>query len=468
MANVSRTARRAQDNLLSRTGTRVAKARTLVPQVRVQAALQRVTAPQLNVQPSDVLALQQTVGNRNVQRLLVQRDKEDQAAAGGQKDLPSVTGYVGLNPGAWKEAEALKKSAAGQVITSLDSPAAEKGFDTVEKRIAWVMNVLGINPLLELKRFQRVWKALEGADPGFREQMGDLMRLFAGAEAGQYRLERLVMSGHSNGVQLWGDKDATRNPGTFFIERDFTNLVGAFPKAAAQVEDIMFSACFSIGAIILCQKLFPNLKSAWAYSGFSPSVKQGSGRHVSKFERTTTGAKTPAARAKMGSSAIWTREKGFVAGDPGKAAISNLVNQLNARVDDVHKMMIGDAPLNQTVLRQYYTIIQQLIVHPECESQLRKKAEWIRDRVLRLRFWEQICQKFVTAYKSEMEVAYKEIGLKQPDLKNISRAGLKAHLIAYDKALKDKPSSKAQQFYDNRLKKGLWDLDPSAIPSDWV
>ena len=63
--------------------------------------------------------------------------------------------------------------------------------------------------------------------------------MFNGAEKGEYKLERLVMSGHSNGVELWGDKEGKGNPGKFMVEKDFTNLVKAFPKAASQVEDVM-------------------------------------------------------------------------------------------------------------------------------------------------------------------------------------------------------------------------------------
>ena len=36
-------------------------------------------------------------------------------------------------------------------------------------------------------------------------------------------------------------------------------------------------------------KVFPNLKNAWTYTSFSPSIKQGSAEHVAGFAKATEG-----------------------------------------------------------------------------------------------------------------------------------------------------------------------------------
>ena len=59
------------------------------------------------------------------------------------------------------------------------------------------------------------------------------MRWFNRAEKGEIVLERLVLSGHSNGVELWGDAeaDAESKPGTMVVERDLRALTTVFPDA---------------------------------------------------------------------------------------------------------------------------------------------------------------------------------------------------------------------------------------------
>ena len=439
---------------------------------------------------ADLLSLQRTVGNRAVQRLLVQREdiyegdsepQEDiyegeaaqqeethEADSVEQEEIPSVTGYVGLNPEAWKEARGLEYTALERVITSLDSPQAEKGFDTREKRIAWVMDLLEKNALDFYEDFMLVWRALEEADPAFREQMGDLMKIFAAAEKGEYRLERLVMSGHSNGIALWGETDDKHNPGTFFIDADFSNLVRAFPKAASQVQDIMFSGCFTINAIEGCKRLFPNLQSAWAYGGYSPSIQQGSALQISKFEKETRGESVPTATGKSGSTAVWTRQNGYIVGDPSDVNVDSLRVQLSNRLPFVASMNNGDAPLDKAFLREYYSILHQLINHPECDSEERNRYEIDKERILRLRHWEQVLLRFEAKHQEQMKAVYAEIGLPLPRLTDMTRRDLLSHLHQYQQALSNNPSASAKEFFDNLLNKGLWVLHPDVIPEAWT
>ena len=102
---------------------------------------------------------------------------------------PSVTGYVGLNPLAHLEVQALNRYAEGDVLASLDNPAAEKSLDTLEERVVFVYTKLGVSPL-NFMTFLSALTCLESCDTSFRGTDGrpddDLSarrvgRIYAGA-----------------------------------------------------------------------------------------------------------------------------------------------------------------------------------------------------------------------------------------------------------------------------------------------
>lgn len=244
--------------------------------------------------------LAQTHGNRIMQQ--VQRSRHDEP--------PAVIGYVGLNPQASKEARALKKAAHDRVIVSLDNSKRQELLKTAEGIDEFVVNSLGISPEENAQQYNDAIHCLEQCDPRFRDQMADMMEMFHGAEEGKYRLERLVLSGHHSGGTLWRGRppDIFQTEAILSLRKDLTNLVKIFPEARAQVEDVMFSACNTEGQIKLCQELFPKLRSVWAYSGASPSIAQGSDRHITKWEKKTRSTHIPGKKDKTGHVLIWTKE----------------------------------------------------------------------------------------------------------------------------------------------------------------
>jgi hypothetical protein len=264
------------------------------------------------------LTLQSHIGNGAVQRLLkngltpsIQRQED--------KKPPAAIGYVGLNPAAEKEANALKRGARDQVIVSLDDLKEQAVLQTSEGKLNFIRYHLGIDWLTDLPKFLKAWSCLANCDPAFCDQMADMMTMFSNAENGKYQLERLVLSGHHAAGKMWGDYTGKHEPGKVLLERDLPNLVAVFPDAAAQVEDLMFSACNTKEQVDLCTKLFPNLKSVWVYEGYSPNIKQGSAQHITQWERKTQEDQLPRRRDKLGNAEIWTSEKGFLV-DPGKKA----------------------------------------------------------------------------------------------------------------------------------------------------
>jgi hypothetical protein len=421
---------------------------------------------------SSILELQRQAGNRAVRDLLLQREDGDDPYDDTPAPPPSVTGYVGLNPAAGKEANQLRNATQQQVLVSLNNPEQEKKLEENPAVFDFVCDELGISPLDDLERWDWATDVLLEADPNLREQLADMMRWFNQAERGDITLERLVLSGHSNGVEIWGDSaaDAESKPGRMLVERDLGMIVKVFPTAAAQVQDIMFSACFSIAAVELVVKMFPNLATCWSYTSYSPDIAGGSGQHMATWAATTEGDSTLEKSDKRGSNALWTREKGYIVGDPAAAAVGPLYAEVVAKYRSLAEPMyegLKDTPKSD--LDSYYPKIQELSVHPGASVDQKQNALGAIDIVLRLRYWKVVREKFGKVYGSELQPAYDAVGVAPPDWSTLTRPGLKAHLEQVEKAVEaHEGQAAARDTFRRLLRGGLFELDKTIIPADWI
>ncbi len=429
-----------------------------------------------------ILELQRQAGNRAVAsaiaatRPVVQREPdrdEPDVVTGADKAAPKrVTGYLGLNPLAHKEAKGLgKRVPAEQLLTSLNNPAAEKALKETPAIFDFVVDELGID-LADFARWDKATDILLNADPHLREQLADLMRWFNRAEKGEIILDRLVLSGHSNGVELWGEYEegAESRPGTMVIERDLGLFGTVFPNAIGQVEDVMFSACFSINAVEIVKKIFPNLKTVWSYGGFSPSAANGAVEHIITWEMATEGDKSLAKGLKRGSNALWTKDKGYIVGDPAAAAAGPLFAAVVRGWREVAEPMYqGTKEVQKAPLDRYYEKVQELLAHPGAADDLKESARKVFQTVLRMRFWPLVTKRFGSEYGAKLQPGYDALGVAAPRWESLGRPELKAHVDAVNKALEKDPNAGGHKDAIERfLKQGLWALDPEIIRSDWI
>lgn len=414
----------------------------------------------------EVLHLQRLIGNAAVQRMMnpIQRDAPEP---------PTKTGYLGFNPAASKEARALKGRLNDDVIIALNDPAMEAELQTEAGIVKWLIEKANLNPIFHFGTFFRAYDCLLQTDSAARDSMAQMITMLAGAERGEYTLERLVMSGHSNGVALWGDDTATHKAGGFILDQDLTRLAEAFPGAAGQIQDIMFSACFSVNAIHLVVKIFPNLQTVWGYARFSPSIEKGSVGHIKKWEQETRGEQTLQQSDGRGSAALWTREEadkggtGFIRNDPADIPLEDLWSQYSERHFDYVEQFNGDAEIDSEMIFFYITI-QDLLNHPDLDASDRAGLEEEREIVLRMRFWDKICDRFSSEYKALIETAYPAVGLPVPNYDVMPRKRLLTQIETFGEALKLKPNPDAQQFYDKYMR-GLWTLtDNEVVPTSWI
>lgn len=421
-------------------------------------------------QADHALLLQRTLGNRATQRLIQRED----GSPGTTKPPPSKTLYMGMNAGGKSEAAALKGILKDDVIAAMNDPALEKSLETDEgigKWLAAEMPTLLRSPLQVLAAYETIRRTKAEA----RDQMAQVVKMFHAAEQGQFKLERIVLSGHSNGVELWGDTEKNFNPGTFLLDTDLQNLTGSFPTAAGQVEDVMFSACYTVSSIELIIKAFPNVRTVWGYAGLSPSAGNGAEEHIAQWEKNSRGDQTLDAKDGVGKAALWTREaskaaggNGFIRNDPSKADLKELKAAFYGMSLSVKDQYDGTQPLNQGTLNNAYGYIQMMLAHPDfkTDSQHDLIVTW-RDVLLRLRYYDKVRKRFAADYASEIKKGYDAIGRKVPDFANITRKALKTEKAAFAAALAATPNADAQAFFDKYMD-GFWHLKPDVIPSGWI
>ena len=428
--------------------------------VEAPAATPPAAQPQL-------LLLQRLAGNRAVAWALQRAPGPD---AGEAPPPKKVTGYLGMNPEARKEVVALKGASREELRATTGSAELEEKLKEESGIADFVATDLGVDPVKNPDRHRKAVYVLLGADPRARDTLGELMRWMNQAENGQIVLDRLVLSGHSNGFQLWGDSqrlNARQKPGILIVERDLGNVAAAFPGAAGQVRSIMFSACETVGAVEAVVRLFPNLDSVWAYAGFSPDIGQGSTAHIKTWARATEGGRTPTKAAARGVAAIWTRKDKFIVNDPGAGSIETAyTNAMSDYIGIAGPMLKGEQEISLPTLARVYGRIQDVIHHPAATADQKATATGAMEVVLRLRHWPQVRERFAATHGAELETAYRELELKPPTWASISRKDLVAHLKVLEKAYEAHPAATAaKDTIEHLVHDGLVRLDPSVIPA---
>ncbi len=155
---------------------------------------------------------------------------------------------------------------------------------------------------------------LENTGGDAKDEVAQILEVFGQAERGERTMQRVVLSGHSVGTSIWGDTNGD-------IEFDILEMISkAFPKAAAQVEDLMLSACYGGGEANMDTyfDIFPAVKTIWAYHDSSPGTWSGAMTHMTKWERATRGhdpskvkANLAAGTRKGANVSVWTETGGY-------------------------------------------------------------------------------------------------------------------------------------------------------------
>lgn len=298
-----------------------------------------------------------------------------------------------------------------------------------------------------------------------KDEMAGVVEVYLQAEQGIRNMDRLVLSGHSVGSQIWGDDNGT-------IRFDmFERLREIFPNAAAQVKHLMVSACYAGGERNLQRfhDMFPNLESIWAYSGSSPGTWTGAIPHMESWEKATedkdgSDVERSLARGtrKADKVATWNLEDGYQGSKP--FSISELESELRGEEATFERFFNGQEEVTNTQagpLRDYYNLLQRLVQHPELDGARAAQLEARRDLTIRLIYYSVCAGKFADHYSNQLAAGYAEVGLSVPDFKSLSRAQALAAIAEFEAA---GGSGTALDL----LQRGLRDMDNDVIPTNWV
>jgi hypothetical protein len=298
-----------------------------------------------------------------------------------------------------------------------------------------------------------------------RDELGQMIRVWSEAELGARRMERVVLSGHSVGSQIWGDDNGEISFETII------ELSGLFPKAAAGVKHLMLSACYSGGESDMAQyhSMFPNVESIWAYHDSSPGTWSGAMDHMTGWEGATESGDEAsgvdpelAGRARKAKNvSTWNKDDGYQGGQP--MTIWDLQNSLSSSDSMFQEHFSGASEVTDSQtgpLREYYGVIQRFISHPEASGSELTTYQGRRDITIRLLYWGLLRGKFAEHFKAELDSGYQELGQAAPDFAGMSRADAVKHI---DEILGAGAEGRLAEILT-----GLRDLDPTVIPNTWL
>lgn len=238
---------------------------------------------------------------------------------------------LGMNPGSRHEATELRATVGPDAVTFLGLTAQDRiTVNGATYDLATEAGRTGFVATLSLRpdTARALTEVLAKTSDKAKDEMAQLAQVFAQAEKGQRTLSRLLVSGHSLGSAVWGDDNG-------WVQFDgLAKLLLLFPRAAGQVEHLMFSACYTGGEsnVAVIRQMFPNLKSLWAYDGSSPGSYSGAVPHIRRWEAGTRTGSTPTRDAVRGIRkgefvAVWTAARGY---DNGSVVATPLVSDRNA------------------------------------------------------------------------------------------------------------------------------------------
>jgi len=412
---------------------------------------------------------QQLVGNQAIADII-----RTQNTPTGERDLnPNKNGivYLGLNHYAHDESRKLNQLNRGQGGAVSAKPLQKQDhitksgveYDlTTEKGAAEYIATLGLPNHVAIQAAE----FLHGSGDESRDELAQFIRILSEAEMGERKIDRMVLSGHSVGSMIWGDDNGT-------IQFDaLEDLFHLFPKAVAQVQHVMLSACYSGGEVGMqrYQGMFSGVQSLWAYHGSSPGTWTGAMDHMGAWEKATEPGKDAAGvdpelakgYRKADKVSTWNATDGYQGGKP--MTFRDIKSSLDSNNSMFQNFLSGQESVANPQtgpLREYYAMIQRAINHPECPSEYRNQMLIRRDQTIRLLYFNLICQRFQAHHQSTLERDYREAGMDVPNFSDMTRAQVLQHISELEAASQGTEAARL-------LREGLGNLDSEVIPTSWV
>jgi len=415
---------------------------------------------------------QQLSGNQAIVDII-----KAQNNATGQRELnPNKNGivFLGLNEYAHDEANHLNRINRGSGGAIAAKPGKEqdkitKGGTTYDLQTTeGVASYIATLGLPDQKAID-VSEYLLTVGGKARDEMAQFVRILSEAEMGERAIDRMVLSGHSVGSQIWGDHNGS------ISFTSLSELFDIFPNAADQVEHLMLSACYAGGEAKMAQyhDMFGNVESVMGYHGSSPGTWSGAMDHMTRWENATDKGDSPggvdpsitSGLRKSENVSTWNAADGYQGDKP--MSVWEIENALSSQASVFYSFFNGDQEVENSQtgpLRNYYNLVQRALAHPDLGGAQVADLESKRDITIRLLYFGLIGGKFQNHYKSQLETGIQAAGLDVPDLSTLGRKGALDFIDDLEAAGGDNSTTAALDL----LKKGLRDLDSDVIPTAWV
>jgi len=401
------------------------------------------------------------------------------------------TVYLGIRKASrGRESRALKKMMGRKHVDTVTG-SDKRHEDQIKVGGQWadlttdagIQAFLASLPKLDTAKTKALTDFLKKSGGQTRDELAQLIGVLYGVETGQSLMKRVVLSGHSGGKAIEGDAEATGTAKIYFAHLAGLNKV--FPIAFAQVEDLMVSGCNTGHTKHLDQyrKMFPNLKTIWAYAGYSPSgtSAKGSPHHMKKWNQGTRGRgsgtmdvrrKEVARRKALNDDnvAIWNKDDGYKTASPEASSdLATLISSL-AGAESAYTAGYVNGIIDRTALSGLQTTLQ-VLANNYSDSDLTPHGrtlagiQTMNRHVMYLRHWKETAEFFVGKYGSEVKAGYDEIGASQPDFTKLDRAKALSEIKSFSGKIGKSTTAggKAAQAL-RRLTEILRDLDPAQIP----
>ncbi|MBN2359761.1 MAG: hypothetical protein JXR83_09930 [Deltaproteobacteria bacterium] len=320
----------------------------------------------------------------------------------------------------------------------------------------------------------RVADAIGNGGEGARDELAGIAKVWARAERGGTIPGRLVISGHNVGDGPWGDGNGQ------LTWDSLKGLADAMPRAAAAVEDLNISACYSGGEANneKYREIFPNVRTIWAYGGSAPGSGSGATAHQAAWDRVTRGSGSNVAGAVDRLTALGTRKAENIAtwteGDANQSSqsLSELRDAVSYGAYNFRSYFSGERVVENSQtgpLREYYNNVQALLQRSAVTGEQRRELESRRDQTIRTLFYtSNIAPRFQREYGSQIAAGYQALGLTPPDFGTMSRQQAVGAIENFRLHLDQSGSADPAAQRTLQLLNGLWNLDPRTIPNNWI
>jgi len=292
---------------------------------------------------------------------------------------------------------------------------------------------------------------------GTKDEVFGLAKVYAEAELGKRTMERVVLSGHSIGNEIFGQ-------GAWMNFEVLMKLKDIFPIAAGGVKHVMLSACSSgyEATMAKFQEAFPNVKTVWGYAGVCPTGS-GARSDMKDWEGKTDDKTEETVKPPGHGVGTWSEKEGYKGGEA--MTYAEALADVDGMETEFQDYLAGKkevASSSSGPMYTYYRSLQRLLGKPELVGSDRTKWTARMKVAVRLRFWPDIRGKFGTTFSSRLQKGYDAIGRKMPDFSKITRANALAEVAAFESAA----SSDAADALG--LLQGFRDLDEKTIDGGWL